>query len=555
MFRILLVIVLFTCSACKQETADQGSSINNKYHDKANLFRDQMISDSAFYYYSIAKDEYLSDKNAVKAAQALINMAIIQCDNGDYFGSIETSLEADTLLAKKNDKMAAGFLAANYNNLAIASNKLKNFDQAEHFYQLALKYVTDPENKKVYYNNIGDVLITKGDYKNALRNLEVALRVKDSMSYARALNNWAYAKNSEDRNFNPVPYYIKALKIRLKDGNKYGLNSSYVNLCDYYAVKDPAVSLRFAKQMKQAAQEAGSAPDLMEAIKRIIILDKNNYLKNFQTYNALNTEIQLNSSKAKNQFALIRYGVEKSRAENSMLKVEKLESQKKMIFLAVIAAVLIMIIVAVIIASKKRRKRLQQEKDLEVKNTELKYSKKVHDVVANGLYHIMVEIENNPEVDKKTVLNGIEKLYEESRDIAKDDHDSVSHQEFSQRLYEMLVSYSSDHQRMLVIGNTPQIWERISAENQMEIFYVLRELMVNMRKHSQAKFASLIFEVLEEILHVKYTDNGIGMTSAGTLKKSGLQNMENRIEKLGGTFNFEPNHKGGLMIDILISNN
>jgi hypothetical protein len=91
---------------------DQVSSVNNKNHDQANLFRDQKISDSAFYYYSIAKDEYLSGKNGVKAAQALINMAIIQCDNGDYFGSIETSLEADTLLPKKNDKMAAGFLAA-----------------------------------------------------------------------------------------------------------------------------------------------------------------------------------------------------------------------------------------------------------------------------------------------------------------------------------------------------------------------------------------------------------------------------------------------------------
>jgi hypothetical protein len=49
---------------------------------------------------------------------------------------------------------------------------------------------------------------------------------------------------------------------------------------------------------------------------------------------------------------------------------------------------------------RRRKKRLQQEKELEVKNTELKYSKKVHDKVANKVYHVMSEVENIPVIDK-----------------------------------------------------------------------------------------------------------------------------------------------------------
>ncbi|QBO58736.1 hypothetical protein NBC122_01928 [Chryseobacterium salivictor] len=554
MFRMILILIFFTFYSCKkQDPVNKNPAVNSKNHDKANLFRGEKLSDSAFYYYSIAKDEYLLNNDSVKAAQASINMAIIQCDNGDYFGSIETSLEADTLLVDKNDSISKSFLAANYNNLAIASTKLKNFDHAENFYKLALKFVTHPENKYVYYNNIGDVLIMRGDFKNALRNLEVALQVKDSINYARALNNWAYAKHFSDNTFNPVPYYHKALKIRLKDGNRHGLNSSYINLCDYYADKDPAVSLQFAKQMKQAAVEANSTPDVLEAIKRIIILDKNNYLDNFQTYNTLSAEIQLKSSKAKNQFALIRYGVEKSKAENSILKVEKLESQKKLMYLAMIAAVLIITMISVIMSSKKRRKRLQQEKDLEVKKTELKYSKKVHDVVANGIYQLMTKLENNLEISRDETLDDLEYVYDRSRNISYEGievHDSP--EIFSEKIRKLIGYFNTHNVQTVIAGNDPSIWEGVSHIKKGEVYQILRELLVNMKKHSHADRVTLRFERMEDRITVAYRDTGIGIKKE-TIFKNGMRNVESRIVNLQGVIIFDTETEKGLKIDFSFS--
>ena len=554
MFRIILILIVFILYSCeKQDPVNKNPSVNSKNHDKANLFRGQKISDSAFYYYSIAKDEYLVNKELTKAAQALINMAIIQCDNGDYFGSIETSLEADNMLVNKNDTISKGFLAANYNNLAIASNKLKNYDNAENFYQLALKNVTNPENKYVYYNNIGDVLITRGDFKNAIRNLEMALHVKDRISYARALNNWAYAKHFNDKSFNPAPYYLKSLKIRLKYGNRQGLNSSYINLCDYYADKDPAASLQFAKQMKQAAVEVNSIPDILEALERIIILDKENYLENFQTFNTLGDEIQLESSKAKNQFALIRYGVEKSRAENGILKVEQLESQKKQIYLVILVLGLIIMMITGIISSKKRQKRLQQEKELELKKTELKYSKKVHDVVANGIYQLMTKLENNLDISKDETLDDLEYVYDRSRNIsyeAVESHDSS--EIFSEKIRKLIGYFNNPNVQTFIAGNEPSVWEGVSQIKKGELYQILRELLVNMKKHSHADRVTLKFERIEDRITIAYRDTGIGITKE-TIFKNGLRNVESRIVNLEGVFIFDTEIEKGLKINFSFS--
>jgi hypothetical protein len=42
----------------------------------------------------LAKNDYLKENDSIGAAKSLVNMAIIQTKKGDFYGSIETSLEA-----------------------------------------------------------------------------------------------------------------------------------------------------------------------------------------------------------------------------------------------------------------------------------------------------------------------------------------------------------------------------------------------------------------------------------------------------------------------------
>lgn len=94
-------------------------------------------------------------KDSMGAAQSLINMAIIQTNQADYFGGIETSVLAENYLKKLKAEKAKDYLGRNYNNIAIASSRLKNFDDVLVYYKKALDFAPK-ELHPILYNNIGD---------------------------------------------------------------------------------------------------------------------------------------------------------------------------------------------------------------------------------------------------------------------------------------------------------------------------------------------------------------------------------------------------------------
>ena len=117
----------------------------------------------------------------------------------------------------------------------------------------------------------------------------------------------------------------------------------------------------------------------------------------------LKDSVQIERNKAKNQFALIRYETEKNKIENEKLKTEKAEKENKILRQNFLLLLLSIGIVAFYFWYKRRKKLLQLEKENEIRNTELRYSKKVHDVVANGLYQTMVEIQNKEKIEKEFI--------------------------------------------------------------------------------------------------------------------------------------------------------
>jgi len=535
----ILFILLLLIFSCKKE--NKIADDNPNFH-KAFICRESKTYDLAFYYYNLAKNDLIEINDSIGVAKSLINMAIIQTDKGEFLGGIESSLQANKYLKKESDSLVRVLLGKSYNNMAIASNYLKNFENAYNFYLQALKYIDNNEYRSVCYNNIGDLLINIGKPHLAISYLEKAINVKDSINYSKALNNIAKAKYLIDANYNPLPELNKALEIRKIKEDGPGLNSSFETLSTYYLNKDKDLSLQFARKMLEAATNNESPGDKILALKRIIILDPKNYLENFQKFNSMTDSLQIVRNKDQRKFAIIRFDVDKIKKEKEEKEVEV--SQRNFGIAALGLA-----LIAGVFLYRRRKIRLQKEKELEVKNTQLKMSKKVHDVVANGLYHMMVDVQNNPEMDKTKILNNIEKMYEESRDIS---HETIIEEDFSSRFVKMISSYSSEEQKVLTVGYTENIWENISYHIQLELYYILREILVNMKKHSHAKLASLKFEKNNEYLKIKYTDNGVGIDHLNQQKGAGIHNTENRIESIGGDITFEKNPSGGLIIQITI---
>jgi len=536
-------------NSCKKENNIQkinnSGLTTNPFLEKAKLFQSKKFSDSAFIYFNLAKNSFLENNDSLGAGRALVNMAIIQTENNDFLGGIETSLEAQKYIKQKKDSNVLKTLAANYNNLGISSNYLKNYDQSVKYYNEAIKNALDKENKYVYYNNIGDILTTQGRYKEAIPYLEKAVLADSTINYARALNNLAKAKYLLNKDYNPVPEFYKALEIRKRINDGEGQNSSYETLSTYYLNKDKTRSLNFAKMMLKAATYNKSPDDQILALQRIISLEPATYLENFNRLNTISDNVQTERNRNKNQFAIVRYDLEGERAKNQTLKAESAQ-QDNQILLLLMALVLSF---AIIIWFRKRQIRLKQEKELEIKNTQLKISKKVHDVVANGIYQVMTKIENQEHFDKEKALDELEFVYEKSRDISYEKtHEG---QEFGQKISELIASFNNATVKTFTAGNTTEIWKDLSPDVQEEIYQIIRELMVNMKKHSQATHVALRFEKTSQSLEIQYKDNGVGV-SGEFIYNNGLRNTASRMESIGGRITFDTKTDKGLKANLSI---
>jgi signal transduction histidine kinase len=545
--RYILVFLQMLLFACSEKHPKVQIKAENKYYDKAFDLREKGEPDSAFLYFNKAKDLFFQQQDSLGAGKCLLNMAIIETAQGDSFGGQELSLNALTYF-NQNRKDHHIFLSSNYNNLGIATYNLKDFEHALSFYDSAIRFSTDPLDIRVTLNNKARTYQAMKKYGASLKIYNQILNQtqKNPIEYARTLSNISTAKWLQNPNYNPLPNFLKALHIRQKENDLPGLNSSYSRLSEYYSIKAPDSALSYARKMYGVAKQISNPDDEIEALQKLIRLSSPSETKvYFNIYENLSDSLETVRNAAKNQFALIRYETEKNKADNLILQKDNDEKRYEMVLLILGTS---LIVIAGFLWSRKRKEKLALEAQSTIRDNQLRTSKRVHDVVANGLYRVMTEIENQQEVNKEQVLDKIEDLYEKSRDISYEKPD-LNPRNFDEKISALLKSFATAHTKILIAGNSVELWEKASLNARHEVEHVLQELMVNMKKHSHATDVVLRFEYKLAQINIYYTDNGIGML-AGSPFNNGLRNTGNRIEGINGEIIFDHSGEKGLKIQI-----
>ncbi len=554
---ILLFFLIGILMSCNQKRGKTLKQPKNLYYEWAMSSLKTGKSDSSFFYFEKAKEQYLLNNDSLNVARCLINMGINLYDVGDFFGAQETSLEAVKYLDPKdvNESKLLGYL---YNTIGNATDELKHYDQAITYYQQAIKFSIDSSATLIYKNNLAVCLRNAKRYPESttLLNSILSKVANGTTEYAKFLNNLAKTRWMADSSYNPVPLYQKALNIRLKEKDLWGQNSSYASLAQYYEKKSADSSIYYLNKQYDVAKAIGSADDQLNALRGLIQSNSSNSQRHLSTYLALNDSIQQARSAAKNQFALIRYEVEKNKADNLRLEKENAEKQNRLIRQRVITGASIFLLVLVAgggtLWYKRRKQRLVLEAQNRVKETQLHLSKKIHDVVANGIYRVMSEIEHGDEVDRDGVLDKLENMYHQSRDISHDvEQQTITEIPYNEQLASLLKSFAADHRKVLIAGNDAEQWDDINKRIKDEVKHVLQELMVNMKKHSQAEQVVVRFDITDQQLNIFYKDNGAGIPEEKS-KGKGLANTVSRIESLGGKITFVNEPGKGLNITTII---
>jgi PAS domain S-box-containing protein len=107
-----------------------------------------------------------------------------------------------------------------------------------------------------------------------------------------------------------------------------------------------------------------------------------------------------------------------------------------------------------------------------------------------------------------------------------------------------------------IINFESNIEVRLKNDIEVTLYRVITECLNNSLKYANAKNIELKLNLSEHFLHMIYTDNGIGFNVSEKVimgKGQGLNNIQNRVTTLGGTFSIRSKINRGVQIEVQIN--
>ncbi len=491
-------------------------------------------------------------KDSIAVAYNLFKAATVQLVYNDYYGSESNATEALSYLEKQ--KTTDYYLREVYNILGISYTGLRDYPSAEENYSEALKLSTDSLSSAILKNNIAYVHILNSELQTAVQILselsESDVVINEPSTKARVLDNLGIALFRID-SANGLEQLNEAMLIREKHDTG-SLASSYLHLSEYYKSKNPTLALQFANKAYYAAKLANSADDQIEILDMLSNLSNGNSAIQYsrKRISMSDSIVKLRQVK-ENKFAKLKYDTSVTEARNVKLEkdneIQGLLIQKRTI-LFTIALVLILIIT--FFWRRINKMKHQREKLEESYKTETRIAKKIHDELANDVYFTLSFAGKQdlsvPE-NKETLLNNLDNIYSRTRDISKENSSIDTGAGFPVQLKDMISGYQSPDVGLFVSGLEIQ-WNQIAASKKIETYRIVQELLTNMKKHSNCHRAVLSFSLQNNILEVKYSDDGQNDFNNKKNHSGGLQNVENRIRAMNGTITFEKESGKGFKV-------
>ena len=514
-----------------------------------NLFRNPQKSTdltSAYTFFNRHYQQSLGKQDTLRAVLDLRYMAIIQNEIGYTNDSENSAIKALKLLdgmgaRKETLEHRIGI----YNHLGKIYRVLTKYDTALEYYNKVLTLAQTPNQRTVALNNRALVYEDQGQLQLAANEFskayQMASEIKDTREMARALDNLGHVQ-SKMGNEEALSTMESALNMRLDLHDPSGTYASYKHLTAYYKDRnEKAKANGYAQKALDLAKSINAVSYIKDALENLLSLSAD---ANVVEYKRINDSLTLAKQQGTNAYASMKYAyvTQERLAKQNELEKEK-QKRWKQLYLAIgILITLLSLFLYVILNTKYKKDKLQQ-----VYQTEARISKKVHDEVANDVYHVITKIQRSNNSDE--VLDDLENIYNRTRDISKENSAINVRENFSELLNDLLLGYKSDEVNIVTKNLSKINWDVVQDLKKTALYRVLQELMTNMRKHSKATWVVIGFDQTGKTVHIDYKDNGVG---CDLHKNNGLVNAENRIKSINGTITFESKVNQGFNVKISI---
>jgi len=525
------------------------------YYHSITEIKDKNHTIKAFNFFEKKTEQSMMLHDTINAAYYLELISLGQYKMGFLYECESTTIKAYSLLnAIESNPQVIDSKKRLTNQLGLLYREIEDFDNSYKYYYEALKLNTSFIDKIAIITNIAINYADQNQFKEANESLinyyNEVLTLENSNIKATYLDNLGYFQSKTNSPLMAIKNMELALEIRKELEDLTGLFSSYRHLSLYFSDRGNINEAIDYSNRASIIADALNIPNYkLEAMSLALGFESNPHINE---YLELNRSIEKTNKLQENKYAAIKYNVsekEKLLKKNEYkLEISELEKEKeknlKYFYLTLGALITLISIFTIIILKSKHKK----DKIQEVYLTETRISKKVHDEVANDVYQVMTKLQGNSN-SKEEILDDLDNIYARTRDISKENSALDVNDHYENLLNDLLLSYKNS-QVNIITRNIPKInWSSIEALKKIMIYRVLQELMVNMKKHSQASNVALTFNQFNSKITISYKDDGVGCKIQ---KKSGLQNMENRIKSINGSIIFESEINKGFKAKITV---
>ncbi|MGO4918892.1 tetratricopeptide repeat-containing sensor histidine kinase [Maribacter spongiicola] len=569
---------------------NNSSAVGIAYWDLGYFLNRKSVKDSAFYYFSEAKEIFDAIGDNINSAEMYLQMASIQMEIKDYVAS-----EANTIRAIENFKITnnAGRLYSCYNLLGILLGDIGEYEKSLSYYNEALYYLRKEENSELgeatITNNIGIIYRNAKQYQKAIENFEIVLQtknlfVKHPRLYAKALSNLATSELYNNDTIGVHSLLTKAIEIKQRENDIASLASSYYSLAEYNLYKNDSISaFNNAIKALELSIESNNNERLLETWPFLAKLDKENATDYFQKYTKLNDSLQREERQQQNKFARIRFETDEFIAENIELENEKevLSKQKQMWIGIATGFFLLGLSIYIIINQRAKNQKLrfdqqQQANNQEIFNLMLTQKQKVDEVKRLEQKRISEELHDGvlgKMLGARMILTGLNKrstdeaIQEKSKAIGslqeiENEIRSISH-ELSHSAYQKINNFTDSVETLLANNknvniktifhfNEDENWDSLAGDIKINVYRIIQETFQNAIKHANCTYFEVTFYRNDATFNVIMSDNGIGYNVNKGKKGIGIRNITSRIDKLKGTFHIDSSEGQGTTISLNI---
>jgi len=452
-------------------------------------------------------------------------------------------------------------------NISLISFRQKLYDQSAD-YCFQIQEIIKKNKLGTYLNTnienqLGNIYYTKGDLEKAAIHYQLTLQFskakKDIRRQVLSLVNLG-AIYIDTNQFNKAEIsYTEALQIiNSIEASLAEKAVVYIGLADVnYRKKQYAKGVVFAKKGLALATTQKQTEFERDAHKILsnIYAAKNNYKTAFSHLSQFKQLADsLSNSTSVSLVKEIETKYQTQQKENKILTLENETQQKEIALqksrlntnLSLSGLVLALLLGGFLLHRRRKQQQLNLLKTA-IKSTEnekRRIGKELHDGIASNL----MRLAHNTEQKDVKLSHQLLDSYNEIRHLSHQlNNTSIKGELLIDRLFDVLPEDTENHLFNLKIS---PITLSVAEPYGTHLYRICQELIANNIKHANATRTTILIDLLENNIQLKYADNGIG--NGDFNNGIGLKNIADRVTLMNGTLSIFSEENKGFTVTINI---